>query len=70
MQERNSPLRFFAHMFIAALIAAAVAGGTHLWLTNKATRSTSSAELSLDPDAARKIDPGLGSSAAAARCGK
>lgn len=63
MQERNSPLRFLGHLFTAALIAVAVAGGIHLWQTKKAAQSASSAELSLDPDAARKIDPGLADAA-------
>ncbi len=47
------------HKLIALLIAAAVAVGFHTWFNRNGNRSASSAELSLDTAAARRIDPGL-----------
>jgi len=62
MFETNSPPRRLAvplgHKLIAVVIAVAVALGAHAWLSRIA-HTTSSAELSFDATAARRIDPGL-----------
>jgi len=47
------------HKFIAVLIAAAVGGGVYTWFRHDAVQRASSAELSFDMHAARRIDSGL-----------
>ena len=63
MQERDSSPGFAAgHLLIAVLIAAAVAGGVYGWYRYNGTKAASTAELSFDPQAAGRIDPGIAAS--------
>lgn len=63
MQERDSSPGFAAgHLLIAVLIAALVAGGVYAWLRHNAVQTASTAELSFDARAARRIDPGIAAS--------
>jgi hypothetical protein len=70
MQESNSPRRFSAvplgHKLIAVVIAVAVAGSLHAWFNRNAAHSASAADLSFDPAAAHRIDPGLADTSAPA----
>ena len=47
------------HKFTAVLLAAAVGGGVYMWFRHNAVQKASTAELSFDMHAARRIDPGF-----------
>ena len=63
MGNRRSPLGFLraplGHWVIAAILAVAVAWGTHAWLGYRAVQSAQTAVLSWDSAAARHMDPSL-----------
>lgn len=56
MSSSGIPL---GHKFTAVLVAAAVGGGVYAFLSRRAAQSASTAELSYDAHAARRIDPGF-----------
>ena len=47
------------HKFTAVLLAAAVGGGVYAWLRYHSMQTASTAELSFDMHAARRVDPGF-----------